>query len=398
MRITEVNLRRLTGVMPVDGLFWEARVLQPADVYPDVARSWRSELAGQIDDTRYRVEGCFVEVGTDEGVTGLAGPVSETVAYHVAREVRPVVLGEDPRATERIWDLLHRTLVHGRQGTSMLAVSVVDCALWDLKGRWLGQPVYRLLGGTPDAFPAYASMLGFTVDDPGLVRERALWARRQGYAAQKWFFRFGPAHGHDGYRRNVALATTLRDVLGDDYEIMFDCWQGWDLPYAVRMSDALADLRPRWLEECLLADRVDSYGELRRRVRIPLAGGEHEYTRWGFRRFVDARALDVLQPDLYWAGGLSEVLKISALATAHDLMVVPHGTSTPTGVHFTAAQSPAHTPYQEYLVKWDEITQFFLREPVRPVDGALSPSDRPGFGMSLDLDRAESDEVIFPAS
>ena len=136
--------------------------------------------------------------------------MGDTVAFFVARRLRPVLLGRDPVAHEMLWDQMHRIMVHGRQGDAMLAISAVDCALWDLKGRWLNQPVYRLLGGpTRTEVPAYASMLGFTVLDPGRVRERALEYKEMGYTAQKWFFRHGPTSGPEGMRENVALVRTL---------------------------------------------------------------------------------------------------------------------------------------------------------------------------------------------
>lgn len=286
-------------------------------------------------------------------------------------------------------------MVHGRQGEAMLAISAVDCALWDLKGRWLGQPVYRLLGGpTQEQVPAYASMLGFAVRDMGRVRARAQEYREKGYGAQKWFFRHGPMSGPDGMRENIALVRTLRDSLGEDCDIMLDCWQSFDANYTVALAERIEEYRPRWLEEVVMPDRIDSYARVRERIRIPLAGAEHEYTRWGFKRFIDAGALDVVQPDIYWAGGLSETLKIAALATAHDLIVIPHGHSSPAGIHFSLAQSPIHTPYQEYLVKWNAINQHFLAHKIEPRGGAVFANDQPGLGMDLDAERIEAQEDV----
>jgi L-alanine-DL-glutamate epimerase-like enolase superfamily enzyme len=289
-------------------------------------------------------------------------------------------------------------MVHGRQGDAMLAISAVDCALWDLKGRWLGQPVYRLLGGpTRDSVPAYASMLGFAVRDLGRVRDRAQEYRAQGYTAQKWFFRHGPTSGPDGLRKNVELVRTLRETLGEDDDIMLDCWQSMDVTYTVALAERIAEYRPRWLEECVMPDRIDSYRRIKDRTNIPLAGAEHEYTRWGMRRFIDAGALDVLQPDIYWAGGLSEVLKIAANATAHDLITIPHGHSTPAGIHFSLTQSPIHTPYQEYLVKWNQINQHFLKRRITPQRGMIHAPTEPGMGMDLDLGWIEAETEAWAA-
>ena len=394
MKITNLHLRKITGTMETDGTFWEDRLSRPIDIYPEYRRAPMDLFEGQVDDRRYRIVTWFVDVQTDEGVTGTAGPMPEAVAFIIDRQLQPILVGKDPCGTELLWDQMHRLLVHGRQGEAMMAVSAVDCALWDLKGRVLGRPVHRLLGGpTRQAVPAYASMLGYAVEDLGLVRERALAAQAQGYTAQKWFFRHGPMSGPDGMRKNVDLVRTLRETLGDDDEIMLDCWQSWDLTYAVRVAERIEEFSPRWLEECAMPDRVDTYRELRQRTSIPISGAEHEYTRWGFKRFVDAGALDVLQPDIYWAGGLSEVMKIAAYATVHDLITIPHGHSTPAGIHFSATQSPIHTPYQEYLIKWNEVHQFFLSSPIRPAGGMINVPETPGMGMELDPAKVEREET-----
>jgi L-alanine-DL-glutamate epimerase-like enolase superfamily enzyme len=277
----------------------------------------------------------------------------------------------------------------------MIALSAVDCALWDLKGKALGQPVWRILGGpTRSEVPAYASMLGYNVTDTGLVRERAQAMREEGYTAQKWFFRHGPMSGHEGMKLNVALVKTLRETLGDGYDIMLDCWQSMNYDYAVDLCTRIEEFRPRWLEEAFMPDRIDSHVKLKAKTKIPLSGAEHEYTRWGFKRFVEKDALDILQPDIYWCGGLSETLKITAYATVHDLIVIPHGHSTPAGIHFSAAQSPIHTPYQEYLEKWNDINMHFLAAPIRPVKGSIPVPDDVGLGMELAQDKIDKEQDL----
>jgi L-rhamnonate dehydratase len=396
MRIAEVRLRRLEGVLPTDGDLWEERLVRPLDIYPEYRDVDDHEGGVQTPDG-FRLVSHFVEIETDDGLVGRGGPVPEQVAYVIAKDLRRLLVGADPVAGEKLWDQMHRSQVHGRAGNTMLAISAVDCALWDLRGKWLGQPVFRLLGGpTRESVPAYASMLGFSVTDPALVHARAKEFKELGYRAQKWFFRFGPLSGHEGLRRNVELVRTVREAVGEDYDIMFDCWQSMDVTYVTELASRIAGYRPRWLEECVMPDRIDSYALLRSRLRVPLAGAEHEYTRWGFRRFVDAGALDVLQPDIYWCGGLSETLKIAAYATAHDLITIPHGHSPAATLHFSLTQSPVHTPYQEDLVKWNQVHQLFLRTPVNPVRGELGLPETPGLGMELDTSRALSDTLIFP--
>jgi L-rhamnonate dehydratase len=390
MRITAVRIFRLTGTMETIGPFWEERLVRPIDIYPDYRARDDFEGGIQLDSSHYRLEQHFLRIETGTGLCGIAGPLPDMVALYVARRLRRLLIGQDPIAHEMLWDQMHRYMVHGRQGDAMLAISAVDCALWDLKGRWLNQPVYRLLGGpTRDTVPCYASMLGFNVLDMGRVRDRAAEYKSLGYTAQKWFFRHGPMSGHEGMRQNVDLVRTLRETVGDDYDIMLDCWQSFDPIYAIELAERIAEFRPRWLEECAMPDRIDSYRRIKDATAIPLSGAEHEYTSWGFKRFIDAEALDVLQPDIYWAGGLSETLKIAALARASDLIVIPHGHSTPAGLHFTLAQSPILTPYQEYLVKWNAINQFFLTHRLEPRNGVLGHPTQPGLGMDLDESRIE---------
>ena len=306
----------------------------------------------------------------------------------------PILEEKDPLAIELLWDQMHRFQVHGRQGTPMMALSAIDCALWDLKGKFFKQPVYKILGGpTRDAMPAYASMLGFSVEDLGLVKERAKEYQKKGYAAQKWFFRHGPMSGPEGIKKNVALVKTLRETLGDD-DIMLDCWQSWDLNDAVKVAAQIEEFEPRWLEEVAMPDRIDTYRQVRESISIPLSGAEHEYTRWGFKRFIDAEALDIIQPDIYWAGGLSETIKIANYATVHDLITIPHGHSSKAGINFSLTQSPIHTPYQEFLVKWNAIHQFFLINPIEPKNGLIPIPDEDGLGMNLDEEKIDS-ETLF---
>jgi L-alanine-DL-glutamate epimerase-like enolase superfamily enzyme len=383
MKITAVRLFEVRGEMSFPGEFWEERLVRPVDIYPEHKARGASWLP-QTDEGRYAIRSMFCEIETDEGVTGLGGPMSADLAYIIQRQIAPQLIGQDPLATERIWDVAYRMMIHGRKGSSMMALSVVDCALWDLKGKWAGAPVYQLLGGpTRETIPAYASALGYSLE-PDLVRQRATEIVAQGYRATKWFFRYGPTDGPAGIARNVELVRTLRQAVGPDVDIMLDCWSSWDVPYTVQMARRLEQYHPRWLEEPVLADKIEQYAEIRRNSPIPISGGEHEYTRWGFKALIDARACDVLQPDIYWAGGLSEVQKICALASAYDLPVIPHGHSVPATVHLLAAWPVTTCPLLEFLIKWNAIHQFFLKNPIVPVDGEVTLPTGPGIGMELD--------------
>jgi len=400
MKVTAVRLLHLRGAMAFDGEFWEERLVRPLDLYPRHRGGPPGDLR-RGEDGRYRMTGIFLRVETDEGVYGTGGPLPADQAYITATQLRPLLLGEDPRATELLWDLVYRAQVHGRKGPSMMALSALDCALWDLKGKWLGQPVYRLLGGpTRETIPAYASALGYSVE-PERAAARARELVASGFRATKWFFRHGPGSGREGIEHNVALVRALREAVGPDVDLMLDAWMSWDLPYAETMGRRIAGYAPRWLEEPTLPDKLDVYAAIRRALQplgIPVSGGEHEYTRWGLKLYMDGGCVDVLQPDMYWCGGLSETLKICALASTYDLPVIPHGHSVPATCHLIAAMPPNLCPLLEYLVKWNTIHQWFLKTPVHPVNGevAVAALDRPGIGMELDESKIlEQRELTF---
>lgn len=393
MKITHVRVFQVEGVMDHAGTFWEERLIRPVDIYPEHREEGATWLEPHGPD-RYRIVAHFVEIGTDAGITGIGGPMPADQAFVIATQLKPLLIGHDPLAIERIWDRMYRYMVHGRKGVVMMAISVVDCALWDLKGKWANAPVYTLLGGpTRTEIPAYASMLGYSLD-PELVQERVQEVVSQGYAATKWFFRDGPTDGAAGIARNLRLVRTLRESVGPDVDIMLDCWMSWDVPYTIQMADRLEEYHPRWLEEPVLPDKIEQYAEIRRNVRIPISGGEHEYTRWGLKELMDAGACDVLQPDIYWAGGISEMQKIIALASAYDLPVIPHGHSTPATAHVIAAWPQTTCPILEYLVKWNEIHQFFLKTPLKPVGGKIILPTAPGLGMELDEAKIEKQTDI----
>lgn len=394
MKITAIRTVLLEGIMEYPGEFWEERLVRPIDVYPE-HKAEGPQNTPKIGDGRYRIESGFVEVDTDEGVIGLGGPITVDQARIIARQLAPIARGEDPRATERIWDKLYRSQVHGRGGVVMMAISALDCALWDLKGKWAGAPVYRLLGGpTRTEIPAYASALGYSLE-PELVRKRAQEIVAQGYRATKWFFRHGHLDGREGMRQNLELARTLREAVGDEVDIMLDAWMSWSVPYTIAMARQLAPYNPRWIEEPLMPDKErEGCALIRQASPVPIATGEHQYTRWGLKGLMDARSADILQPDIYWAGGISEVTKICALASAYDLPVIPHGHSVPAAAHLIASQPENICPLLEYLIKWNEIHQFFFKEPVKPVGGVVRLNEKPGFGVEIDESKIVARRVI----
>jgi L-alanine-DL-glutamate epimerase-like enolase superfamily enzyme len=394
MKITAVRIFELKGTMEHgEDVFWEERLIRPIDIYPEHRAEgtiWMTvEQKGRLPITSY-----FVQIETDADVYGIGGPMPHSQAYVIGTQLTPLLIGHDPLAIERLWDRMYRAQIHGRKGVEMMAISVVDCALWDLKGKWYNAPVYQLLGGpTRTEIPTYASALGYSIE-PERVAERVKQMVVDGYKATKWFFRDGPTDGKAGIERNIRLVRTLRESGGPDVDIMLDAWSSWDVPYTLQMARRLVEFAPRWIEEPVLADKIAQYAEIRAASPIPISGGEHEYTRWGIKQLLDARAVDVMQADIYWCGGISETQKICALASAYDIPLIPHGHSTPASAHLIAAWPEPTTPLLEYLIKWNEIHQYFLATPLKPINGVVTLPTTPGLGMELDEDKMESKREI----
>jgi len=390
VRITNIRCVQLEGTLPVEGSYYEERLVMPVDIYDEFRLAgWPAqEHLPKEENGRLSISSIFIYVDTDEGISGIAGPIARVAAF-LALRMKELLVGQDALATQKLWDLMYRRAVHGRKGEPMMAISAIDCALWDLKGKWLNQPVYRLLGGpTRDRLPAYASMLGYSLE-PDLVRQRVKEFRNLGYTGQKWFFRYGPSSGREGVKRNVELVRIARETAGDDYDLMFDAWMSWDVPYTLDMAERLKEYNPRWIEEPVLPDKIDQMVEITSRSPVPISGAEHEYTRWGFQEILRHRALDIIQPDTMWAGGITEMMNICTLASVYDTPVIPHGESVAANVHIIAALPPNICPLVEYLVKWNQGWQYFLKDPVIPRNGLIELDDRPGLGLVIEESKIE---------
>jgi len=340
------------------------------------------------------ISALYAEIQTDEGVSGIYGPIQEWQAFHVGHTLRPHILGRDPLATELLHDQMIRMDRHGRSGMFMTAVSVVNNALWDLKGKVYKQPIYRLLGGpTRAAVPAYVSMLGYSTK-PEDVTTLATEYKTQGYTAQKWFFRYGPGDGAAGMDKNLAMAQAARDAVGPHYQLMFDAFMGWDLSYATMMVRELEPLRPAWVEEPFPPERVSEFRRLRQAAAVPIATGEHIYTRWQTKELLVNDAVDLLQNDPDWTGGITEQVKLCALASSFEVPLIAHGHSLLPALHVAGAQSPAAVPRVEYLVRAQETKQYFQRVIYRPENGNVTLPTLPGLGIVLDEGKIESREVV----
>ncbi len=341
----------------------------------------------------------LVEIFTGGGLVGLGNAALSPLVTKACIDtyLKPVLLGADPWDTEYLWQQMYRrTMAFGRKGVAMTAISAVDIALWDLLGKSAKQPVYRLLGGrTKGRIPVYASRLySMPLDE---LRVEAQRYKEQGYKAMKLRFGWGPVDGAEGMQRNVELVRTVREVVGDGIDVMADAYMGWTLDYAKRMLPLLEPFHLRWLEEPVIPDDTRGYKELKAYGRVPIAGGEHEFTVFGFRDLLEANALDYIQFDTNRVGGISQARKITALAEAYQIPVVPHAGQMH---NYHVVMASLNSPMAEFFPKVDvevgnELFWYiFDGEPV-PVDGCIDLDENtPGLGLTVNEESLKRFKII----
>lgn len=320
----------------------------------------------------YRNGGFFVvKILCDDGTYGYGS----TGTYNVCSEIierlfKPLLIGQNPLEIEKLWDIMFSSsMPFGRRGAALMAISAIDIALWEIFGKMARLPVYQLLGGkVRDKIRCYGT--GHQIEQH----------KEKKYFGSKIPMPYGPEHGKEGMRKNAARAKEIRDLMGADADIMCDCWCGWDYAYTIKMAERLKEYDIKWIEEPLMPDDIEGYKRLRielNRMGILLTTGEHEHTRWGARELIDNGCADILQCDIEYCGGVSELKKIMAYASAHNVMVIPHCPSVP-GMHvvFNSTVSPFMeriTQGFEPLFKGDYIEK----------DGFVMLSDSPGYGIEL---------------
>jgi L-rhamnonate dehydratase len=340
-----------------------------------------------------------VEVFSHDGLVGIgnAALAPQLTKQAIELYLKPLLIGQNPWDVEFLWQHMYRkTMAFGRKGIGMVAISAVDIALWDLLGKAAKQPVFRLLGGrTKPRIPVYASRLYAT--ELGELAAEAKRYKHDGFKAMKLRFGWGPVDGAAGMQRNVDLVRTVRETVGNDVDVMGDAYMGWTLDYAKRMLPLLEPFQLRWLEEPVIPDDIQGYAELKSYGRIPIAGGEHEFTLFGFRDLLQARALDYIQFDTNRVGGITQARKIVALAEAHGIPVIPHAGQMH---NYHVVMASLNSPMAEYFpmvvveVGNELFWYLFAGEPTAK-DGFIDLADDvPGFGLSINDANLGDFEVI----
>ncbi|MGB6545265.1 MAG: L-rhamnonate dehydratase [Candidatus Acidiferrales bacterium] len=330
----------------------------------------------------------IVEIFTDEGHVGIgnAALAPRLTKQAIDLYLKPLLIGKDPFDTEFLWQLMYRqTMAFGRKGVGMVAISAVDIALWDILGKAAKQPVFRLLGGrTKPRIPVYASRL-YSQDLAPLAAEAAKY-KNEGFKAMKLRFGWGPVDGAEGMRKNIALVRTARETIGNEIDLMADAYMGWTLDYAKRMVPLLEPFALRWLEEPVIPDDIHGYAELKAMKVMPIAGGEHEFTLYGFRELLQAKAVDVIQFDTNRVGGITQARKIAALAEAHSVPVIPHAGQMH---NFHVVMASLNSPMAEYFPKvsievGNELFWYIFDGEPEASGGSIDlRDDLPGLGLTI---------------
>jgi len=348
----------------------KVEIANPMSIYPEFKA--RRELFFADPG---KVPSFTVEITTDKGITGYGnggpggGPI---VMEHLAK----LLMGRDPFDIERNWDICWRsTMSYGRMGVTMNAISGVDLALWDIVGKALNVPVYKLLGGeTKDRIPAYC-----TGND---IEQHVDF----GYSKLKLAIPHGPADGREGMRKNLELIQRARKAVGPDGEVMLDCWMAWTERYTLEMAEMMASQRVYWIEEVLQPHDYAGFGRLKAQIKSTrIATGEHEYGRYGFRHLLENNSAEIWQPDINWCGGLTEMRRIGAMAAAYDIPVIPHGGGLNGASHWILANT--NSPWAELFLPAPggpkEVYNLFeeMYTISRGPEGIyMRPPERPGFG------------------
>ena len=345
---------------------------------------------------------CVVKVTTSDGQYGWGegyGPANVLEAG--IKLLEPMVIGKNPLENEVIWsDMYRKTLDYARRGVLVASMSAIDIALWDLKGKILGLPVSTLLGGAQRSqVRPYATGLYFSdYNNPSKdFDEEVRQYISQGFKAIKMKVGLGIKEDYKNVKR-------MREVIGEDIELMIDSNHAYTLREAVTLAKKLEPFDISWFEEPLSPEYYSQYNELRSKTTIPIAGGECEYLRFGFHQLLRNKSVDILQPDICACGGLTEAKRISALASTYGIEIIPHTWGTAIGIHvalhFIAnlESIPGRMMSPDFLMEFDQ-TENGLREcltfpKLEMVDGMIDVPTRPGLG--IDIDEAVLREYAIP--
>jgi L-alanine-DL-glutamate epimerase-like enolase superfamily enzyme len=343
-------------------------------------RAGFSDATRKVETVGYTI----VRITTDQGLEGFG------ITYHevggeatkslILKNMAPKLIGRSPLETEVIWqEFFHYLRGVGRKGLMFCALSAVDIALWDLKGKIVNLPLYKLLGGNKTKIPVYGSGGWTSYSDEELVDEMKSMVE-QGYSMIK--FKVG-VEGGSNPRRDIQRVRKVREAVGPEIGLMLDANNCWDSATGVQFANKVREYDIMLLEEPVFADDIPGLARFRRGTDIPLATGEHEYTKFGVRDLVLNEAADIVQTDGARAGGYTESLKIAAITQAWNLRFAPHALEN---IHIHLVSAVPNALFLERLLLYEEITAQVYKNAPLPVNGFMEIPDLPGLGLELNMD------------
>jgi len=366
---------------------WKGKTVPPQSNFCTNASDLLYEKGDNMGSFRFH-EWLTCEIETDDGLVGIgnAALAPQVIKKTIDHYLTPLILNEDPFDYAYLWEKMYRrTLAWGRKGVGMTAISAVDIAIWDLLGKLTNKPVFKLLGGrTKEKIPVYASKL-YSQPIEDLKKEAQSYVD-QGFKMFKMRFGWGPKDGPDGVKKNLELVEAVREVVGYDTDLMLECYMGWNLEYTKHMLSKLMKFQPKWLEEPVIADDIHGYAELNNMNMIPISGGEHEFSLFGFRQLLDLKAVSYIQYDTNRVGGITAAQKINALAEAYQVPVIPHAGQMH-NYHLTMAN--LNCPFSEFFPVHDveignELFYYIFEGDPEPKNGFIDLDENtPGLGINL---------------
>ena len=344
-------------------------------------------VKGNFADSTRNVETigfAVVDVSTDQGLHGIGVTYhevgGEAIRDFIKYAIEPKMIGRSPFETEVLYEEnFHYMRGVGRKGLAFCAYSAVDIALWDLKGKALGMPLFRLLGGTNPEVPIYASGGWTSYSTEELVAEAKMMVSK-GYKKIK--LKVG-VEGGNNPDEDVRRVAAVREAIGPDIGFMLDANNVWRAATAIQFANKIREYNIEFFEEPVFADDIPGLAEFKRGTDIPLATGEHEYTRYGVRDLFLNHAVDILQCDATRVGGYTEMLRIMALSQAFNKAFAPHGMEH---MHMHLVAAAPNGVYLEKLFMFDEVVKSVYLNAPEPVNGIMTIPEKPGLGLELNMD------------
>lgn len=340
-----------------------------------------------------------VEITTEDGTVGYgnAGLSPDVTKLIIDSKLTPLLIGENPMNTEFLYEKMYRSSVaYGRKGAVLAAISAVDIALWDIKGKATGLPVFTLLGGrTKENIPCYYSRL-YTKNLDQLQKEAEQY-KNEGFKGMKLRCGYPLTEGKAGLAKNVEMVKVVRETVGDEVDVMLEAYMGFNFAYARELLKKLEPYNMRWVEELLLPDEIHNFSKLRKLTDIPLSGGEHEFTPYGFHDLIKSEALDIFQFDTNRVGGFTAAQKICNMAHVHGIEVIPHGGQMH---NLHVVMSSFASPMAEYFPKTEievgnEMFWYIFDGEAIAESGSVQLDDNlPGVGLTLRKEDLGNFEII----